>query len=99
MKTKIFNIEAGRTMARFKTWRPFGALLYFCLQLSAFSFRASGQSYSIDWYEIAGGGGTSTGGTYAVSGTIGQSDAGGAMSGGPVTGTNYYSVNGGFWRL
>jgi len=26
------------------------------------------QSYSIDWYKIAGGGGTSTGGTYQVSG-------------------------------
>ena len=61
--------------------------------------RASGQSYSIDWYKIAGGGGTSTSGTYAVSGTIGQPDAGGAMSSGPVTGTNYYSVTGGFWSL
>jgi hypothetical protein len=26
------------------------------------------QSYSIDWYKIAGGGGTSTGGVYQVSG-------------------------------
>jgi len=34
------------------------------------------QTYSIDWYKIAGGGGTSTGGVYAVSGTIGQHDAG-----------------------
>jgi hypothetical protein len=51
------------------------------------------QSYSIDWYKIAGGGGTSTGGTYQVSGTIGQHDAGGAMNGGQ------YSVTGGFWSL
>ena len=35
------------------------------------------QAYSIDWYKIAGGGGTSTDGTYPVSGTIGQPDAGG----------------------
>ena len=35
------------------------------------------QSYSIDWYKIAGGGGTSTGGVYSVSGTIGQNDAAG----------------------
>jgi len=28
------------------------------------------QSYTIDWYKIAGGGGTSTGGTQQVSGTI-----------------------------
>jgi hypothetical protein len=34
-------------------------------------FRA--QSYSIDWFTIDGGGGTSTG-VYSVSGTIGQQD-------------------------
>jgi hypothetical protein len=51
------------------------------------------QQYSIDWYKIAGGGGTSTGGTYAVSGTIGQHDAGGPMTGGN------YSLTGGFWAL
>ena len=33
--------------------------------------------YSIDWSTIDGGGGTSTGGVYTVSGTIGQPDAGG----------------------
>ena len=68
-------------------------LLYFCFLLFAFSFRASGQSYSIDWYKIAGGGGTSTGGTYQVSGTIGQPDASGALTGGS------YSLTGGFWSL
>ena len=51
------------------------------------------QSYSIDWYKIAGVGGASTGGTYQVTGTIGQPDASGAMSGGN------YSVTGGFWSL
>src|ERR1019366_7885233 len=43
--------------------------LLLCFLLSAFSFRASGQSYSIDWYKAAGGGGTTTGGVYQVSGT------------------------------
>ena len=51
------------------------------------------QSYSIDWYKIAGGGGASTGATYQVTGTIGQPDASGAMSGGN------YSLTGGFWSL
>jgi hypothetical protein len=51
------------------------------------------QQYSINWHKIAGGGGTSTGGVYSVSGTIGQHDAGGPMSGGN------YSVTGGFWSL
>lgn len=51
------------------------------------------QTYSVDWYKIAGGGGTSTGGTYSVSGTIGQPDASSAMTGGS------YSLTGGFWSL
>ncbi len=49
--------------------------------------------YSIDWYKVSGGGGTSTGGVYTVSGTIGQHDAGGPMTGGN------YSLTGGFWAL
>jgi len=51
------------------------------------------QSYSIGWYKVAGGGGTSTGNVYSVSGTIGQHDAGGPMTGGN------YSLTGGFWAL
>lgn len=54
------------------------------------------QPYSIDWYKVAGGGGTSAstnGGRYSLSGTIGQQDASGAMSGGT------YSLTGGFWSL
>jgi hypothetical protein len=51
------------------------------------------QSYSINWYKVAGGGGTSSGGNYSISGTIGQPDASGAMTGGG------YSLTGGFWSL
>ncbi len=58
-----------------------------------FPFSAFSQSYSIDWFTIDGGGGTSTGGVYAVSGTIGQPDAGGPMTNGQ------YSLLGGFWAL
>ena len=54
---------------------------------------AHAQTYSIDWYKIAGGGGTSTSSLYSVSGTIGQPDASGAMSGGN------FSLTGGFWSL
>jgi hypothetical protein len=53
---------------------------------------ALGQSYSIGWYTIDGGGGTSSGGAYTVSGTIGQPDAG-QMSGGN------YTIVGGFWAV
>ena len=54
---------------------------------------ALAQSYSIDWYKISGGGGTSTNGLYSVTGTIGQPDASGAMTGGG------FSLTGGFWSL
>ena len=49
------------------------------------------QSYSLDWFTIDGGGGTSTAGVYAVSGTIGQPDAGTPLTNGP------YVLTGGFW--
>ena len=51
------------------------------------------QSYSVDWHKVAGGGGTSTGSVYSLSGTIGQPDASTAMTGGS------YSLTGGFWSL
>ena len=54
---------------------------------------ASAQQYSNNWYKVSGGGGTSTNGQYAISGTIGQHDAGGPMTGG------IYSVTGGFWAI
>ena len=67
------------------------ALLGLLLWLAPLALPA--QTYSIDWYKVAGGGGTSTGGVYAVSGTVGQQDAGGPMTNGQ------YSVTGGFWAL
>ena len=65
-------------------------ILFFAVLIPAIGFS---QQYSIDWYKIAGGGGTSSGGNYSVSGTIGQPDASGAMTGG------IFSVNGGYWSL
>lgn len=61
------------------------------LAISCGAIAAHGQTYSIDWYKISGGGGTSSSGTYSLSGTIGQHDAGGPLTGGP------YSLTGGFW--
>jgi hypothetical protein len=48
--------------------------------------------YAMEWFTIDGGGGTSTGGGYSVSGTIGQPDAG-------TTSGGNYSLDGGFWAL
>jgi hypothetical protein len=47
--------------------------------------------YDLSWFTVDGGGGKSGGGEYALSGTIGQSDAGAFMAGGE------YSLTGGFW--
>src|SRR6266446_8922125 len=69
--------------------------MFLVLALSLCTFglsNASAQNYSIDWFTIDGGGGTSTGGVYSVSGTIGQPDAG-HLSGGN------YTIDGGFWGI
>jgi hypothetical protein len=42
---------------------------------------------------VDGGGGTSTGGGFTLTGTIGQHDAGGPLNGGN------FSLNGGFWAI
>jgi len=50
--------------------------------------------FALDWSTIDAGGGTSTGGVYAVSGTIGQPEATTTtLTGGP------YSLAGGFWSI
>lgn len=53
--------------------------------------RSEGGPYVLDWYTIDGGGGTSSGGPYTLSGTIGQPDAAAPFSGGP------YTLEPGFW--
>jgi hypothetical protein len=47
--------------------------------------------FAIDWFCIGGGGGTSAGGMYSVSGTVAQPDAATPMTNGR------YLVIGGFW--
>jgi hypothetical protein len=53
---------------------------------------AHAQDFAFNWFTINGGGGTSAGGVYAISGTIGQPDAG-RMTGG------HYTLEGGFWGM
>jgi len=55
---------------------------------------ALSQPYDISWHTVDGGGTMgATGGTYGLSGTIGQPDAGGPFAGGT------YGLHGGFWAL
>jgi hypothetical protein len=54
----------------------------------------SGGPFDLTWYSIDGGGQTncaSTGGSFALSGTIGQPDAGPPLGGGT------FGLGGGFW--
>src|SRR5258705_7392688 len=85
MKTKIAMKNSKRSAC--------GMFLVLALSLCTLgTLSTSAQTYSIDWFTIDGGGGTSTGGVYTVSGTIGQPDAG-HMSGGNFT------LDGGFWGI
>ena len=58
--------------------------------LTSSALASSGTSYQLSWYTVDGGGGTSVGGGYSLSGTAGQADAG-MLSGGT------YTLAGGFW--
>ena len=51
----------------------------------------TGGGYDLTWNTLDGGGGSSAGGSYQLTGTLGQPDAGSALSGG------VYSLSGGFW--
>ena len=52
------------------------------------------QTYDASWHTVDGGGGmNATGGSFAVSGTIGQPDAGGPALGGT------YGLHSGFWAI
>jgi hypothetical protein len=67
-------------------------LLLVLLLSTVCAARLAAQNYAINWFTIDGGGGTSTGGAYSISGTIGQPDAG-EMRGGN------YTLVGGFWGV
>lgn len=66
-------------------------LAHACLLWAMTSPAAYGQSYSITSGNISAGGGTSSGGAYSVTGSIGQQDAGSTSGGGA------YSFSGGFF--
>src|ERR1039458_8824272 len=86
MKSRFMPKErVTRTMPSVRLGAP-------VLTLTMMALMAHAQSYNVDWYTIDGGGGTSTGGVYSVTGTIGQPDAG-YMSGGN------YTLQSGFWGI
>ncbi len=66
------------------------ALLMGMLLLTSVALAQSGGGYDLAWHTIDGGGAVSTGGNFALGGTIGQPDAA-RLSGGDFT------LVGGFW--
>ena len=83
-------LESARRPAQSKTWRAVVSVM----AMVGFCASAHAQPFTIDWFTVDGGGGTSTGGVFAVNGTIGQSDANAQT----LTGGNF-SLVGGFWSL
>lgn len=77
-------------MTRFSRRRGVGLTLLF---FSLVEPSAHSQNYSVDWFAVAGGGGTSAGGNYSLSGTIGQAAAGSTLA------SSSFTVYGGFWSL
>lgn len=62
--------------------------------LSAIFGIASAQAdFSLNWHTIDGGGGTSAGGAFSITGTVGQPDAGPSS---PMVG-GAFEATGGFW--
>ena len=66
------------------------ATLVCVLVVIRFAFAQTGGDYELSWSTIDGGGGTGSGGSYIVRGTIAQHDAA-YSAGGP------YELLGGFW--
>ena len=57
--------------------------------LMAVSLALAQGGYDLGWFTVSGGGGATSGGSYTLTGSIGQSDAG-SLSGGA------YTLSGGF---
>ena len=63
-----------------------------CLVIVTGVAAAIANPYTANWNVVSGGGQTSAGGVYSLSGTIGQGTVDQPMAGG-----SGYSLNGGFW--
>jgi len=85
-------LEKSKMKLKHHVVRRHAAKLLASGALLGFTALTCAQSYSIDWHVIAGGGGPSTGGVFAVSGTSGQPEAG-RMS------DSRFVIEGGFWSL
>jgi hypothetical protein len=77
-------------MRKLYTWITLTLTLLVVLILTMTVMAQTGSDYDLSWWTVDGGGGTSSGGLFSLSGTSGKPDAG-FLSGG------IYTLNGGFW--
>ena len=85
MKTTKFRLALGLIV---------GMMAIGLLASNQVTLAQSGGGYDLTWSTLDGGGGTSAGGNYSLSGTLGQFDAG------TLTGSadgKSYTLAGGFW--
>lgn len=68
-----------------------GIAMGITLGLATMATAAGGTGPDLEWHTVDGGGGASNGGSFLVTGTIGQPDAEATLTGGTWT------VSGGFW--
>lgn len=81
-----------RRTRHLRIWRGCGPFLLALLAAQLLVVAGRAQPFSIDWHTMDGGGGTSTGGVFTLSGTVGQPDTAVASGGS-------YLLTGGFWVL
>ena len=82
------NFDPRKLFQNIRTRLLLAILLVLMLTIPALA--QSGGPYDLPWFTVSSGGGHSTGGDYALSGTAGQPDAGVLTGGG-------YTLGGGFW--
>ena len=76
---------------------PMRGVLALCLAMLAivsFAYtrtHSDARGFDLSWWTVDGGGGTSSGGDYSMTGTAGQAEVGVRMRGGA------YELAGGFW--
>ncbi len=89
MKRKIYPDRRRKTFFVALVMIAFALVMF--VGNSATASAKPADAYTIDWYTMDGGGTmNASGGTFTLSGTIGQADAGMMSSGA-------YTLGGGFW--
>jgi hypothetical protein len=68
-------------------------LTVLALAWSGDALSSIGTEFDLSWWTVDGGGGTSSGGVYSLTGTAGQAEVGALMRGGA------YELAGGFWGV